>query len=74
LEKGPFRWTALGARAEHRPLHLGDHQLQVLDHRLGAGQLGARLEQRRLQGILVVGDIGRRHERNCITIGSDSQA
>ena len=66
--------AALGARAEHRPLHLGDHQLQVLDHRLGAGQLGARLEQRRLQDLFVVGDVCRRHERDCITIRNDSQA
>jgi hypothetical protein len=28
--------AALGARSEHLALHLGDHQLQMLDQRLGA--------------------------------------
>ena len=46
--------AALGARAEQLALHLGDHQLQVLDQGLGAGQLGARLDQRGFQRILVV--------------------
>ena len=47
--------AALGARTEHLALHLGDHQLQVLDQRLRARELGARLDQRRLQRIVVVG-------------------
>lgn len=47
--------AALGARPEHRPLHLGDQQLQVLDQRLGAHELGARLDQCRLQGGRVLG-------------------
>ena len=56
--------AALGARAEQLALHLGDHQLQVLDQRLGAGELGARLDQRRLQRIVVVGKMisCRRHK------------
>src|SRR5437899_2605643 len=36
--------AALGARPEHLALHLGDHQLKMRDHRLGAGQPGARLD------------------------------
>src|SRR5262249_39801783 len=62
--------AALGARAEHLALHLGDHQLKVLDHRLGAGQLGARLDQRCLERILVVGKkIGScGHAQHCSTI------
>jgi ABC transporter substrate binding protein len=47
--------AALGAQAEHLALHLGDHQLQVLDQRLRAHELGARLDQRRLQRSGVVG-------------------
>ena len=47
--------AALGARTEHLALHLRDHQLQVLDQRLGAHELGARFDQRRLQRIGVVG-------------------
>ena len=47
--------AALGARTEQLALHLGDHQLKVLDQRLGAGQFGARIDQRCLQRILVVG-------------------
>ena len=47
--------AALGARTKHLALHLGDHQLQVLDHRLGAHELGARLDQRRLQRGRIVG-------------------
>jgi hypothetical protein len=62
--------AALGARAEHLALHLGDHQLKVLDHRLGAGQLCARLDQRCLERILVVrkkiGSCG--HAQHCSTI------
>ena len=56
--------AALGARTEHLALHLGDHQLQVLDQRLRAGEPGARLDQRRLQRIYVVGELirCRRHE------------
>jgi hypothetical protein len=46
--------AALRARAEQLAPHLGDHQLQVLDQGLGTGQLGARLDQRGLQRILVV--------------------
>ena len=41
--------TALGARTEHLALHLFDHQLLVLDHRLRARELGARLNQCCLQ-------------------------
>jgi hypothetical protein len=56
--------AALRARAEHVALHLGDHQLKMLDHRFGAGELGARLDQGCLQLIFVVGKrIGRgRHD------------
>ncbi len=62
--------TALGARPEHLALHLGDHQLQVLDQRLSARELGARLDQRRLQCILVVGKMirGPSHDFHCSTI------
>jgi hypothetical protein len=58
--------AALRARAKHLALHLGDHQLKVLDQRLGAGQLGVRLDQRRLQRLLVIRKMisCRRHERN----------
>ncbi len=56
--------AALGARTEHLALHLGDHQLQLLDQRLGAHEFGARFDQRRLQRNRVLGKmIGcRRHE------------
>jgi hypothetical protein len=56
--------TALGTRTEHLALHLGDHQLQVLDYGLRAGELGARLDERCLQRIYVVGELVRcpRHE------------
>ena len=47
--------AAFRARTEHLPLHLVDYQLQVLDQRLGAHQLGARLDQRRLQRISIFG-------------------
>ena len=47
--------AALRARPEHLPLHLGDHQLQVLDQRLGAHELGARFDQRRLQRVGIFG-------------------
>ena len=47
--------AALGARAEQLALHLRDHQLKVFDQRLGAGQFGARFDQRCFQRILVVG-------------------
>jgi hypothetical protein len=47
--------AALGARAEHLALHLGDHQLQVLDQSLGSGELGAGLNQRRLERLDLVG-------------------
>ena len=46
--------AALGTRAEQLALHLGDHQLQVLDQGLGAGEFGARLDQRSLQRTLIV--------------------
>ena len=49
--------AALGARTELLALHLRDHQLQVLDQSLRAHQLGARLDQRRLQRISVVGNM-----------------
>ena len=49
--------AALGARTEQLALHLGDQQLQVLDQSLGAGEFGARLDQRGLQRIVVVGDM-----------------
>jgi len=67
--------TALGARPEHLALHLRDHQLQVLDQRLGAGELGACFDQRRLERIFVVRKmISRRpHELDCSTIAADSQ-
>jgi hypothetical protein len=56
--------TALGARPEHLALELGDHQLQVLDQGLRAGELGACLDQCRPQRIHVVGELVRcrRHE------------
>jgi len=40
--------------------------LKVLDQRLGAGQLGVRLDQRRLQRLLVIRKMisCRHHERN----------
>jgi hypothetical protein len=64
--------AALGARTEHLPLHLGDHQLQVLDQRLRAHQLGARLDQRRLQLCAVVGkiigDLGHAQDTNTIAL------
>jgi hypothetical protein len=47
--------AALGARTKLLALHLGDHQLQVLDQRRRAHELGARLDQRRLQRLGVVG-------------------
>ena len=47
--------AALGARTEHRALHLLDHQLQMRDQRFRARQLGARLDQRRLQRRRVLG-------------------
>jgi len=46
--------TALGARPEHLALHFGDHQLQMHDHCLCTGELGARLDQRSLERIYVV--------------------
>ena len=49
--------AALGARAEQLALHLGDQQLQMFDQSLGAGQLGARLDQCSLQRILVFGNV-----------------
>jgi hypothetical protein len=62
--------AALGARTEHLALHLCDHQLQVLNQRLGAHQLGTRLDQRRLQrgGILgkMIGTLD--HARDTSTI------
>lgn len=68
--------AALGARSEHLALHLGDHQLKVLDEGVGAGELGVRFgelgmrfDERRLERIHVVGELFRcrRHERNCTT-------
>ena len=61
--------AALRARPKHVALHLGDHQLQVLDHRFGARELGARFDQRCLQRIFVIGKrIGcRRHACDWIT-------
>jgi len=49
--------TAFGARTEQLALHLGDQELQVLDQGLGAGQLGAGLDQRSLQRIVIVGNM-----------------
>jgi hypothetical protein len=37
--------AALRAWTKNLPLHLGDHQLQMLDQRLCADELGARLDQ-----------------------------
>ena len=66
--------AAFRARAEHLPPHLGNDQLKMRDHHLGPGQLGARLDQRRLQRVLVVRKmIGCPHKRNCITMQRDSQ-
>ncbi len=62
--------AALGARTKHFALHLRDHQLQVLDQRLGAHQLGARLDQRRLKRGRVLGKMIRcpSHDCDCTTI------
>jgi hypothetical protein len=62
--------AALGARTEYLPLHLGDHQLQVLDQRFRAHELGARLDQGRLQCSRVLGKMIRcaSHDCNCSTI------
>ncbi len=62
--------AALRARTEHLALHLGDHQLKMRNHRFGAGQLGARVDQRGLQRILVVGDMigSRDHAQHRSTI------
>ncbi len=49
--------AALGARTKLLALHLGDHQLQVFDQRLRAREFGARLDQRCLQRIGVVGKV-----------------
>ena len=49
--------TAFGARAEQLALHLGDQELQVLDQGLGTRQLGAGLDQRSLQRIVIVGNM-----------------
>jgi hypothetical protein len=56
--------AALGTRAKQLALHLGDHQLQMLDQGLGTGQLGARLNQCGFQRILVVRNMinRRRHK------------
>ena len=66
--------AALRARAELRALHLGDHQLLLLDQRLGARELGARLDQRRLERILVIGNgiAGIGHACDCTTMRGDS--
>jgi hypothetical protein len=42
---------------EHLALHLRDHQLQVLDQRLSAGERGAHFDQYRLERIYVVGEL-----------------
>ena len=62
--------AALGARTEHLALHLGDHQLQMLDQRLAPSELGARLDQRRLQRGRVVGKMIScpSHDRHISTI------
>jgi len=49
--------ATLGARTERRALHLGDHHLQLLDQRLGAGEPGACFDQRRLQPCGVLGEM-----------------
>jgi hypothetical protein len=49
--------AALGARTELLALHLGDHQLKVLDQRLRSHELGARLDQRRLQRVGIFGKV-----------------
>ena len=56
--------ATLGARTEALALHLGDHQLKMLDQRRRAGEPGARFRQRRLERIYVVGELIRcgRHE------------
>ena len=59
--------AALGARTEHLPLHLRDHQLQMLDQRLGAHELGARLDQRRLQRGRIVWKMIRCPSHDCDT-------
>jgi hypothetical protein len=58
--------AALGARTKSLALHLGDHQLKMLDQRLGARELGARFNERRLQHIHVIGEFVRcrRHEHH----------
>ena len=56
--------AALRARAKQLALHLGDHQLQMLDQGLGADELGARLDQCSFQRILAVRNLinCRRHK------------
>jgi hypothetical protein len=49
--------AALGTRTELLALHLRDHQLQVINQSLRTHQLGARLDQRRLQRISAVGKV-----------------
>jgi hypothetical protein len=59
--------AALGARTEYLALHLRDHQLQVLDQRFRARELGARLDQRRLQRSCVLGKMIRCPNHDCDT-------
>jgi hypothetical protein len=62
--------AALGSRAKSLALHLGNHQLKMLDHRLRTRELGARFDQRCFERFYIVGKLvrGRRHGGNCTTI------
>jgi hypothetical protein len=62
--------AARRTRTEHLALHLRDHQLQVLDQRMGTSELGARLDQSRLQRGHVVGKLfgALSHARDTSTI------
>jgi len=62
--------AALGTRTERFALHLGNHELKMLDHCLGARQPGVRFGQRRLERFHVIGKLirCRRHRHKCTTI------
>jgi hypothetical protein len=49
--------AALRARTKHCALHLLDQELLMLDQRMGARQLGARLEELRSERIDLIRDL-----------------
>ena len=67
--------TALRTRAEVLALHLRNRELEVLDQRLGAGKLGARLDQRCSERFFAVRELIRCpcHARDCSTSHIDSR-